>query len=165
MYAVEGRGLLSNEKNRRFSVSGNLGASIGYYTSVKGGLAARFGKLVSPSWSDYGPAQRLTAPSYLHQNNPSTIDDIEFYLFIMGGMDFVIYNAMLQGQFRDSRYEISNSDISRMVPHSSVGIVFGSKLPGRRRSIHFSFSYNWKGEEIMGDEGHVWNSISIGGSF
>lgn len=139
MYAVEGRGLLSNEKNHLFSVSGNLGASIGYYTSVKGGLAARFGKLVSPFWSDYGPAQRLTAPVYLHSNGPSTKEHnstslkgyIEYYLFIMGGMDFVIYNAMLQGQFRDSRYEISNSDISRMVPHSSVGIVLGSKLPGR----------------------------------
>ena len=170
MYAVEGRRLFSDKYNRHFSLSGNFGASIGYYTTVQGSLSAMAGNILPPFWSDYGPASRvsgvnpasfpITPLGLLRQSKAS----FEYYAFLMGGADYVIYNALLQGQFRDNGFEMSNSDISRMVPHGSAGFVWGLRFSGGR-GIHLSFSYSWKGEELKGGENHLWNSISFGCSY
>ena len=164
MYSVEGRRLFSGKNNGHFNLSGNLGASIGYYATVHGGLSATIGN-IPPFWSDYGPASRHSMAILLRPNDPTAPKTrVEFYAFLMGGAHYVIYNALLQGQFRDSGYEISDSDMSRMVLHSSVGAVAGLRFSGGR-GFHFSFSYSWKGEEIKGGENHLWNSISFGFSY
>ena len=85
-------------------------------------------------------------------------------MFFSGRIDYVFYNVLLQGQFRENKYEISSSDMKSIVTYSSMGIVVGCQLTGRIR-VHFSISYNYKSKEIMGDERHGWGSISGGFSY
>ena len=92
--------------------------------------------------------------------------DWELYLFFWGGTDYVFYNALLQGQFRENRYEISRAAISSIVPHGSLGFVYGRNVTSRCGcGFRVSFSYNYKGEEITGGGSHGWSSISLGISY
>lgn len=147
--------------NKRSELTATWGGTAGYYNSLQGGFSARFGRIRTPFWVDYGPIHlRNSAATKALPNTKNGFDKLsssgEAYLFMTGGADVVLYNAQLQGQFRDNRFEVDAADISRVTPYVSAGFVIDLW------KFQISVSYNFRGRELKGGKSHRWTSISIG---
>ena len=154
----------------QIDLSKSLGVTLGYYSSLQAGVSARIGKMQMPFWADYGPIyNRVPVAKAIGDNNSATNQTMQekcyferlmdCYFFVTGNLDIVLYNALLQGQFRHNDYEISSSEIVRAIPHVAVGFAFASKDFG------VSVSYNFRGREIVGGKNHNWWSLSISCSY
>ncbi|UTW56490.1 lipid A-modifier LpxR family protein [Kordiimonas sp. SCSIO 12610] len=92
----------------------SAGANLGYQTGANVGLSARFGRVnkAKPVW------QTDRAGGYLTKKS---LED-EFYAIVTNKINFVGYNALLQGQFRSNPHDLSSSQIQRFVFENSIGI-------------------------------------------
>lgn len=147
------------------------------------------GKLQSPFWGDFGsstldqlglkPMNTLSfrPPDTTNADTPNESQDngndlgravasdssgssgYELYVVTTAGLSLLLYNAVLQGQFRSNENEVESSDVNRAVLHASVGIV---KTFGDWR---VSFSHSLRGPEIKGGKSHRWTSLSVGCMF
>ena len=176
LYTLERKRLLAclgqSCDTKWFDLSGKIGGSLGYYNSLQGSLSARLGLIKSPFWTDYGPIanrswtiQRVpsepsyetkaaTKESHLARETWPTLE--EAYLFLSGGLDVVLYNALLQGQFRSSEHKISASEVERILPRVVVGFVLGVE------GLEISYSYSHRAPEIRGGRTHGWSTLSLG---
>ncbi|MDE0712887.1 MAG: DUF2219 family protein [Rhodospirillales bacterium] len=156
--------------DRDFDLTANWSISVGYYTSLRTGFTGRLGlgeKLRSPFWGDFGTIHSklvfsplIHFPSYSKgTGDKANGNNEELYLFATAGIDVVLYSAVLQGQFRRSHYEIRSSDVTRVVPYASLGIV------KRFGDCRVSLSHSFRGREIEGGKSHRWNSLSVGWKF
>ncbi len=98
------RAYLANYRDpgRGIDIVGTTDASIGYLTDVGMGLAFRIGRIRTTWWSfDRGQPDYLNLVSPMLRNGADRPPD-EFFLW--GGINarLQLYNALLQGQFRDS---------------------------------------------------------------
>ena len=174
LYSLRGTKLLlrSDETDGRkifdFDLSANLEGKLGYFNSVQGSLSARIGQITSPFWVDFGPiysrsphvigrpreleAQSKSGPTKAKEEDRGN----EVYVFLAGGVDLVLYSALLQGQFRNNDYEIASSAVERLVPHAVIGFVIQL---GR---MQLSYSHSYREPEIKGGRSHRWNSLSLG---
>ena len=151
--------------NGSFDVTANWGATLGYYTRLRGGLVGRFGVLGSDYWEDVGPINL----NFLQPNLFGFVDDQyfasqdkaqkEFFFFASGGLDLILYSAILQGQFLRSEFTIASSDVKRVVPYASIGVVVGY---GKYR---ISVSHNFRGPEVEGGKSHGWTTLSVSWRF
>ena len=157
-------------RRKKTDVGTDLGLTLGYYSSLQAGAALRWGEIHSPFWASYGPihnniARTVAIPGKKSVMNNSKNGDNrkrtpeEGYLFLRGGLDIVLYNALLQGQFRKNDFEIDSSGVARIIPYLSAGFV---KDCGRWQ---LSISHNFRGREIMEGEDHRWTSFSIRRSY
>ena len=137
-----------------FDLRANWGTTFGYYTTLQGSIAGRFGRINSPFWVDYGPIHLHTSQAKAQVTEKA--GRRELYTFVAGGVDVVFYNALLQGQFRANAYEVASSDVTRLVPYFTVGVVVSF---GR---CQLTMSHNVRGPEVEGGKNHRWNSISVG---
>jgi hypothetical protein len=92
----------------------SAGADVGYQTGVNIGFSARFGRLnkAKPVW------QTGRDGGYLNERLPGN----ELYAIVTNRVNFVGYNALLQGQFRSNPHELSASQVDRFVIENSIGI-------------------------------------------
>lgn len=92
----------------------SAGATIGYQTGAHAGVTARFGLLnkQKPVW------QTGVTGSYHAQRGPGR----ELYGIVANRVNFIGYNALLQGQFRSNPHELSSSEIERFVFENTLGI-------------------------------------------
>ena len=174
----------------KFDVSANWGVSLGYYTSIKAGLAGRLGlggKLQSPFWGDFGS---------------STLDQI-------GIRPFNILPPPVTPNTDDSNESQDNgNDLGRAVASNGSGssgdelyvfatgglslVLYSAVLQGQFRSnenevdssdvkravLHasvgivksfgdwrVSFSHSLRSPEIEGGKSHRWTSFSVGCMF
>lgn len=133
-------------------------AVIGSITELDASISWRAGHLRSPWWS-YVPSQ----VRYIEQSMP-VIQAAATEWFVHAGakLRLVAYNALLQGQFRDSEVRIPSEDIERMVveywsgvayafaEHYRIDVYFRGNTPefsgDNKRSANWagiSFSYAW----------------------
>lgn len=92
----------------------STGLDIGYQTGANVGVTARFGLLnkQKPVWQTGRSDGGLTQSSH----------NQEFYGILSNRVNFVGYNALLQGQFKSNPHELSASEIERFVFENSIGI-------------------------------------------
>jgi hypothetical protein len=100
--------------------------SAGYYTNVSVGLAFRAGRIRSP-FHQFNSGSM----SFQSQAARPARSGNEWFLFGSVRPRLVLYNALLQGQLRDSRYEMDGSDLRRTPVEFDVG-VSGTRACGRR---------------------------------
>ena len=119
LYSVERIGLITEDTTgkRNADLSYTMGANLGYYTDVYAGFDLRVGF-------------NIVAPYYAHNANPlSTVNHVncvncngsDSYLFLSVRGRAVAYNALLQGQFRESKVEIASSDVERLLHEATAG--------------------------------------------
>ncbi len=108
-----------------FSVAGE--ASLGYYTNAAAGGLLRFGWISSESWTVV--TNPITAANQaLGNGTGSSIrrpGGFEVYGFLSGRSRLVAYNALLEGQFRDSAVERPAWEVERVVEEFEVGVSAG----------------------------------------
>lgn len=171
LYSGETEWLISKGPMRRASQTSIVGFeckhgikySLGYYTLSNYIFSMRFGKIDPRNWSYVSnPLANSTtlAPSYLTRRPAS-----EFYLFATFRPTFILYNAMLNGQFRHSDVRLSFGDMRHLVFDGEAGIclapVIGNHLiltararfSGRSPEIHFDSrplrSHFWGGLDLL----------------
>jgi hypothetical protein len=98
-------------------------ANLGFITDVNAGFSWRWGQINSPWWA-FNPYQS----KYVQQSMPVFASEgknksDEFYIWAGGRVNLRIYNALLQGQFRDSEVTVSNDDMQRMVAEYWLGVT------------------------------------------
>ena len=136
-------------QSRYFDLSTTWDVSLGYQTNASIGLAARAGMLNSPFWSiPFDPINRGNFLPFLGGN--------ELYLWAAARGRLVGYDALMQGQVRDSVVTVGGSDVERLVWEGALGIT------GSFEGLQLTFALNGKSAEtkLAGtrDE-HYWGGL------
>jgi hypothetical protein len=122
--------------------------SVGYQTNASLGLQVRAGSVNSPFWTlPYDPVNRGNFV-------PSTGGN-EVYVWGAYRARGVLYDALLQGQFRDSDVTFSSDEIKRLVHEAGAGVTLAFQ------PIQATFSLNYKSAELEGtaSRSHVWGGM------
>ncbi|MBX2822912.1 MAG: lipid A deacylase LpxR family protein, partial [Rhodothermaceae bacterium] len=87
---------------------------------------------------------------------------VEFFIF--GGLTgrLVGYNALLQGQFKDSVYTLDANQLNRTILEFQVGPVISFPLSKSRR-LGIGYLFSGRTAEFSGpfERTHSWGSLSI----
>jgi len=120
-------------------------ASVGYQTNASLGLQLRVGRRDSKFWTlPYDPVNRGNFV-------PSAVGDELYFWAVFRGRG-VAYDALLQGQFRDSDLTFSSGEIKRFVQEGGLG------LTAAWRPIQITLALNYKSAELEGAaaRSHYW---------
>ena len=100
-----------------YDVSSSYGLSLGYQTNASVSIAGRLGNVQSPFWSI--PFDPVNRGNFI----PSRAKD-EWYFWSAFRIHLVAYDALLQGQFRDSDVEYAADQIEPLVYDGGVGFTW-----------------------------------------
>ncbi len=142
---------LLTESPGSWDLAGSADLSLGYQTNASLGLAARAGAIGSPFWSlPYDPINR--------GNFVPAFGDDELYIWVAGRVRAVGYDALLQGQFRDSRLSYANGDLNRLVADAGAGAT------AAWQGLQLTLSANMKTSELNrggADRTHWWGGAYL----
>ncbi|MEJ8566423.1 lipid A deacylase LpxR family protein [Elongatibacter sediminis] len=162
-YALAYHRLLASGRGERsgYDVKLMAGGSIGYLTEADVSLGIRWGRIATPWWrfypdvADYG-AQPPAAPSAGYGRGRDR------YLWANFKLRARAYNALLQGQFRDSPVTWSSSDLHHLQAEVAVGLVI--PLPG----FDLNYAFRVQTREIRhGQQPRfvTWGGVTLSRSF
>jgi Uncharacterized protein conserved in bacteria (DUF2219) len=165
-YMVRGQYLI--RCGTHFDVQAIGEGNVGYYTNVGAGAAARVGKISSGWWQfSAAPIEQhgLTALSAQIKNDDTdrcaagTPGRYELYAWAGGTARVWAYNALLQGQFRDSAVTIASADLQRGVFDYSLGVTAGLEI--HRRWHRLTLAYARRSPEFNTDlrRYHAWGGL------
>ena len=141
LYSVEKKALISScyaENKASSDISYSMSADLGYMINAAIGVDFRWG--------------HIATPYYLHSKTPvsnynyySCYDcrQLDNYLFLNFKLRAIAYNALLEGQFRDSKWVIDSEDVENVVLEASLGWVY-SLSP----EWEITYSINFKSREF-----------------
>ncbi|MBD80922.1 MAG: hypothetical protein CL840_18540 [Crocinitomicaceae bacterium] len=93
--------------------------SLGYQTYLGTSAGFRLGKLHSPWWSFHSNPMEF-GNTYYKQDDKW----FEVYGFVNGSFRYVFYDALLQGQFKNSYHTLDASDVVPLQAWLETGLVF-----------------------------------------
>ena len=157
LYSIEKLGILSEDRDGRldWDISYTVGGSVGYYTSVSAGFDLRLGQIITPFYSHVAnPISRVIQPHVSNDNSLSNEcnNHNDVYIFLGYRAHLVGYNALLQGQFRDSEVEVSGSQIERLRHEASIGLTFPFPFSDILRipPLRLTYALHYRSEEHKG---------------
>ncbi len=137
--------------SRRWDLAGTFDLSVGYQTNASAGLALRGGLLRSKFSSlPYDPINR--------GNFVPAFGDDELYLWGATRARLVGYDALLQGQFRDSTLTYDSDQLRRLVIDAGAGVT------GSWRGVQLTLSANLKTSELdhgAADRTQWWGGLYV----
>lgn len=105
---------------RQFELKTSTEANIGYSTDIGASLSFRWGSIDTPWWS-FNPHNAeyisLGSPAFASLQNKKT----ESYLWAGVGVKYRLYNALLQGQFRDSEVTFDRDELVPIITETWLG--------------------------------------------
>ena len=133
----------------RWDLTTSYGLSLGYQTNLNVAAAVRVGNIKSPFWSlPFDPVNR---GNFL----PSSPGK-EWYLWSAIRSHLVIYDVLLQGQFRNSDVQFSSDQIERVVFDGAAGLTVGFE------KSQFTFSINAKSADLkFMSRRQVWGGLNF----
>jgi len=132
-----------------WDVATTWGVSLGYQTNISASVAIRAGNINSSFWSlPFDPVNR---GNFL----PSGVKN-EWYLWTAYRMHLVGYDALLQGQFRNSDVTFASDQIEKIVHDGAIGLTVGID------KSQITFSVNAKSAELKNTQKrrHYWGSVN-----
>lgn len=139
---------------KHWQVSGGAEASVGYYTNIAALSRARLGWFSSDFW-EFSPNASQNGNQNLGsgKRRPPTWE-----LFAYGGYRprLVGYNALLQGQFRESVHTVTPR---RLVAEWEGGVA--ASIPWIRTQIVAQFAQGRSPEYKGSDRSHAWGSLLV----
>jgi len=117
-YGVQNKLYASNNQQLKLEYEAN----VGYITDVNTGFSWRWGRINSAWWA-FNPYQAKYAQQSMPIFNGGGKN--EFYLWAGARLNLRIYNALLQGQFRNSEVTVSSADMQRLVAEYWFGTTIG----------------------------------------
>jgi hypothetical protein len=106
-------------RGETLQIKSTTSASVGFLTEATAGVSARWGRIDSP-WQSFTPetAGYLPAPMPLVQQ----FGGRELFVFAGAQVRLRAYNALSQGQFRDSVHVLHASDLERWLGEAWLGV-------------------------------------------
>ena len=154
LYSIEKLGILSEERDSGldWDISYTVGGSVGYYTSVSAGFDLRLGQIITPFYSHVANPISTEGGIQANHNSPSKNgnDHNDVYIFLGYRAHLVGYNALLQGQFRDSEVEVSGSQIERLRHEASIGLTFPFPFSDGIPPLRLTYALHYRSEEHKG---------------
>jgi hypothetical protein len=138
------------ESRQLYDLAGNVGYKVGYYTGLTVGLDLRVGRIASQFY-EHSPNPMANANLLALRVAPRN----DLYAFASYQAMLVGYNALLQGQFRESRHTFSGSQLERLVHWAALGFVYDTPW-GK-----LTYSLNGRSAEFKGPDAraHYWGGI------
>jgi len=133
----------------KFDIASTMGLSFGFQSNLTVSLAMRAGKIKSPFWTlPFDPVNR---GNFIPSNAKN-----ELYIWTAIRAHLVLYDALLQGQFRrDSDVEFSSDEIERLVYDGAFGLTLGFK------KSQLIFSVNAKSSDLkLSNRRQVWGGVN-----
>ncbi len=98
-------------------------ANVGFFTNTSVGFNWRWGRITTPWWS-FNPH----LSDYINVGEPIVKEtekthDPEFFIWFVANYQLHFYNALLQGQFRNSAVTFSGDELERTTVDLSLGIT------------------------------------------
>lgn len=146
---VSGGSLLA--KGRGWDLARNWEANLGFQTNLAIGLSGRVGAQRGPFWST--PHDPINRGSFVPSPRRK-----QLYAWAAGRLRAVGYDALLQGQFRDSEVTVDAGDMRRLMWEGAVGVTAG--LPGFQVTV----AVNAKAGDThlpLAPDDHVWGGIYL----
>ncbi len=148
----------SNSSGFGYEFKTTAEANIGYVSDIAGGFNWRWGRLNKPWWT-FNPHQA----EYISLGAPANVvvtaqGRAEVFIYAGGSISFRLYNALLQGQFRDSAVSFNRNELQDWVAEAWFGVSI--ELPNRVRVSTFLRA---KTPEIdrLDASSPVWGGIAI----
>lgn len=108
-----------NSNASLFQITPRIEMSLGYQTYLGTSAGVRLGILNSPWWS-FSSNPMEYGNTYLKNDKKW----FEVYGFLNANIRYVFYDALLQGQFKQSNYTLDGSDIAPLRAWVETGLVF-----------------------------------------
>lgn len=138
-------------QGRYWDLAHSWDLNLGFQTNAGVGLSGRVGQLDSPFWSiPYDPINR--------GNFVPAMNGDEWYVWGAAHVRAIAYDALLQGQFRDSEVTVDYDDMRQFVWEAGVGITKG--WPG----FQLTFSINAKAGDTQlarAPDEHIWGGLYL----
>ncbi len=159
-YSLAHHSLWIANPNGTIDVKTTIRGSVGYLTEASAAVSMRIGRFDSPWWSfapeltDYIGAP---TPAVANRGRP------EMYFFVGAGVKARAYNALLQGQFRDSEVRYSASELEPLLVEAWVGFV--TQL---MEQTQLSYSLNYQTAEIRdgtAERDALWGAVQLTHTF
>ncbi len=159
-YSLARHSLWIANPNGTIDVKTTIRGSVGYLTEASAAVSMRIGRFDSPWWSfapeltDYIGAP---TPAVANRGRP------EMYFFVGAGVKARAYNALLQGQFRDSEVRYSASELEPLLVEAWVGFV--TQL---MEQTQLSYSLNYQTAEIRdgaAERDALWGAVQLTHTF
>jgi hypothetical protein len=134
---------------------------LGYYTEANAGIGMRFGRIDPKRWSSYDMYQLDYAAHYV----PSTEKlKSELYLQVMVRPYIVLYNALLNGQFRKSFHTFSFSEIEHIVAEGFAGV--GGSIVNCKKNFSTNVLVYISGrtpefKTALSNRSHLWGGVQL----
>ncbi len=97
-----------------------LEANLGYYTNMATGITLRIGRFSSPFWLLNNSGMSVANQAASKSARPSRYPEFHFYTSFRGRA--VMYNALLQGQFKHNDFELNKNQINRFIFEGEFGL-------------------------------------------
>jgi hypothetical protein len=139
-----------------------LGGSVGYLTEGSAAISMRWGRIRTPWWTfnpelgDYGVAPIAPVTGFGRDAAP------EIYAFVGARVKARGYNALLQGQFRESDVTVASGDFERIQGEAWAGLATNWSEWRATYSVHVA------SREISPEPAArtlVWASVSVARAF
>jgi hypothetical protein len=116
--------LLGHKGDLSYDVRGELEAGIGYTTDLRASLSARWGRITTPWWN-FTPHQNeyISLGQTLNKSALAVAKAPEFYLWGGVQVKYSLYNALLQGQFRDSAVTFGRDELKPLTLSAWLGVT------------------------------------------
>jgi len=145
-----------------FEATWLLDGSVGYYTNIAAGVRMRLGIFQSEFWDFDSSQTNIISQGVDTPGNAQGKRGVEFFIF--GGLTgrLVGYNALLQGQFKDSAYTLDADQLNRTILEFQVGPVISFPLSKSRR-LGIGYLFSGRTAEFSGpfERTHSWGGLSI----
>jgi hypothetical protein len=147
-------------QSTEFELKSSLAGSVGYITDASASLSIRWGRINTPWWSF--PPERV---EYIAEPAPviggNDIRPGSRELYIWGGVKLRarLYNAFVQGQFRNSPLEYDYGDLKPLLGEAWAGLT--AQLSERYR---LSWVLRYQTSELRdgpGDREVIWGSLFV----
>ncbi len=138
-----------------------LRASVGYLTEASIGFATRFGDIKTPWWS-YNPQ----IADYAEKSVPIAASEghaAEQYVWAGVNARLRVYNAFLQGQFRDSNVTFDRDELRPIVLEAWLGYTYA-----RANGWRYSYLLRVQSSEVEegpADRAVAWGGLTISHSY
>ncbi|HEB82004.1 MAG TPA: lipid A deacylase LpxR family protein [Gammaproteobacteria bacterium] len=139
-YAVQNRLYASKRQQLKLSYEANAG----FITDVNAGISWRWGRIHTPWWQ-FNPSQS----KYIQQSMPvfgGPQSAGEMFVWAGARLNARLYNAFLQGQFRDSKVTISRQDMQWLVAEYWLGASLALGRKNRASVFLRGHSDEFRGE-------------------
>ncbi|MCD6063313.1 MAG: hypothetical protein K0R82_1224 [Flavipsychrobacter sp.] len=131
---------------------------VGYYTGASVGAALRFGILDRERWASYDAYQMGYANKILGSSFAN-----ELYLIASLKPNFVLYNALLMGQFRPSPFKLTFGEINHVVVEGFLGVGGTAKFCHGQKALNCVLYLSGRTPEfdLPLKRSHYWGGVQL----